>query len=179
MKTIAAVAMMLAGASLLGGCNEAPEQPAPQENQVETTGKVATDLADLPAEVVMAAHAARPDLTITEAEGELRNGQQYYDVGGTLPGGDELELDMTMIDGAWVVVEVQRDIDMAMMPAAVTGLLETTFPGWVPTRIIESSQTDGAVIYELFGPDGAGSTLKQEIRWFDDEATLLTEEWAH
>jgi hypothetical protein len=171
--------MLLAGVGLFAGCNDAPEQPVPQDNQVETTGKVATDLAELPEAVVAVAMATRPDLTITEAEGEVRNGQQYYDVGGTLQNGDEIELDMTMIDGAWVVVEVQRDIDMAEMPVVVSELLGTTFPGWVPTRIIESTQNDGAIIYELFGPDGAGATLKQEIRWFEGDATLLTEEWVH
>ena len=46
----------------------------------------------------------------------------------------------------WTVVEVQRDIAWAEAPASVrqaAGQVE-------PVRVIESRQTDGAIVYELF-----------------------------
>ena len=60
---------------------------------VDASGKEATALDTVPEEVMAAALAARPDLAISEAEFETRDGNEYYDVGGTLPDGSELELD--------------------------------------------------------------------------------------
>ena len=123
-------------------------------------------------------------MTVSEAEYETRDGREYYDVGGTLTDGSEVELDMTKVDGAWTVVEIQRDIDADALPAPVAAELASALPDWSATRIIESEQAgsdqgDGTVIYEFFGQDTNGAPIKHEIKWVDGEAALLDEEWAH
>lgn len=148
-------------------------------SKVDASGKVETALETIPDEVLAAAMAARPDLSITEAEYETRDGNEYYDVGGTLPDGSELELDMTMVDGVWTVVEFQRDIDMDRVPGDVTAALAAGVPDWIPSRIIESDQGDGTVIYEFFGPGEGQEPDKHEVKWTDGTAELLVDEWAH
>ncbi|MGH8129945.1 MAG: PepSY domain-containing protein [Steroidobacteraceae bacterium] len=166
--------------SLAAACAE-PEDPEPSRGtRVETSGKLDTALEAVPEEVVSAALAARPDLTISEAEYELRDGREYYDVGGTLPDGSELELDMTRVDGAWTVVEFQRDIGADALPADVGAALAANYPGWTADRIIESDQDNGIVIYEFFGADdAAGEPVKVEIKWEQGVAEVLEHEWAH
>ncbi len=147
--------------------------------KVDASGKEDTALATVPEEVLAAALAARPDLVIGEVEFETRDGNEYYDVGGTLPDGSELELDMTRVDGVWTVVEFQRDIGMDLVPDDVAAVLAAELPDWTPTRIIESDQGDGTIVYEFFGP-GTGDELdKHEVRWTDGAAELLIDEWAH
>lgn len=158
------------------GCGEQAGD-TPRATPVETTGKVE---AELPEAVRVAALTARPDLDIIETEYEERDGRSYYDVGGILPDGSELELDMMLDDGEWIVVEVQRDIVMEALPAAVAGTLGSEeLQGWAPDRIIESDQGDGVVIYEFFGDGADGERVKHEIRFEGGRAELLTEEWAH
>lgn len=147
--------------------------------KVETSGKEATTLDALPGEVIAAALAVRPGLDITEAEYELRDGREYYDVGGTMPDGSELELDMTRIDGTWTVVEFQRDIGMDYVPEPVSAALSGHAPAWIPERIIESDQGDGVVVYEFFGPGPEGEPVKIEVKLALDEATVLKDEWQH
>lgn len=160
-------------------CGGPDQSELPAGRQVETSGKEATALDLLPPEVLAAALAAKPDLAIEEAEYELRDGREYYDVGGTLPDGSEMELDMTRIDGTWAVVEFQRDIGIGTAPEAVRAALEGARSGWVAERIIESDQGDGTVIYEFFGVDDAGEALKIEVKWSDQVAEVLVDEWAH
>lgn len=160
---------------LLAACSAEPEAG----HKVDASGKEETALDEVPQEVMAAALAARPELSITEAEFETRDGNEYYDVGGTLPDGSELELDMTKIDGAWTVVEFQRDIGMDLVPEDVAVALVHGVPGWTPTRIIESDQGDGTVIYEFFGPGDGDEPDKHEVKWADNEAELLVDEWAH
>lgn len=170
-QTLAILASLL----LMSACSGAREEG----HRVDASGKEDTALDALPADVLAAALAARPELSITEAEYETRDGNEYYDVGGTLPDGSEMELDMTRVDGVWTVVEFQRDISMELVPADVADVLAAGVAGWSPTRIIESDQGDGTVIYEFFGP-GAGEELaKHEVRWVDGSAELLVDEWVH
>lgn len=166
------VALMLVVAAC--GGNDADEG-----RKVDASGKQATDLDAVPAEVVAAAKAARPDLTITAAEFETRDGNEYYELGGTLPDGSEWELDMTRVDGVWTVAETQRDIGMELVHEAVVGTLETKFPGWSPTRIIESDQGDGVIVYEFFGKNEDGENTKVEVKLEDGHAELLIDEWVH
>lgn len=164
---------------MLGSCGEAdPVRPA---DTVESSGKSATELSDVPAEVIEVAHRVRPGLVIREAEYETRDGREYYDVAGVLPDDREIELDMTRVDGLWTVVEVQQDIRSSDVPPAVAATLDRALPGWEAERIIESDQGGGTVIYEFFGPgpDAPGETVKYEVKWADNAAELLTEEWAH
>jgi len=153
--------------------------PAPEGQKVETSGKESTALDSLPEEVMAVVRAARPELVVEEAEYEERDGRQYYDVGGRLPDGSEMELDMTRIDGVWTVVEFQRDISIESVPGEVRATLETARAGWVAGRIIESDQGDGTVIYEFFGVDDEGDELKLEVKWQDQVAEVLVDEWAH
>lgn len=168
--TIALVSM-----SLFAACTAREEDG----RTVDASGKEAMAIRDVPEAVLAAVHAARPDLSIEEAEYETRNGNEYYDVGGTLPDGSELEIDMTLIDGVWTAVEFQRDIGIDLLPGDVGNLLSEKFPGWQPERIIESDQGDGTIIYEFFGKNDAGEDTKIEIKWSQKRAELLADEWIH
>ena len=139
-------------------------------NSVVTSGKTEVPLAEVPPEVLAAAEAARPGFTPAEAEAETRDGRRYFDVGGTLADGSEVEFDIMEENGSWRVVETQRDIPFAAAPEPVRQA--ATFQ---PTRVIESVQQDGLTIYELF----SGPERKLEVKWNGKSAEVLTEEWAH
>lgn len=169
----ALISILVLGLTACGG----PESG--EGRKVDASGKEATDLETLPAEVLAVAKASQPELNVSEAEYETRDGNEYYDVGGTLPDGSELELDMTKINGVWTVVETQRDIDMATVPDAVSETLLGKYPGWNADRIIESDQGDGVIVYEFFGKDDAGQDTKIEVKLEGSQADLLVDEWAH
>lgn len=173
MKPVSATLALVTTMALAIGCSSGREEG----RRVDASGKEAAAVDSLPPEVLAAAQAARPDLLITEAEYETRDGNEYYDVGGTLPDGSELELDMTMIDGAWTVVEFQRDVGMEQVPAEVAAALAGGVANWTPARIIESDQGDETIIYEFFG--AGESPVKHEVKWSRGEAELLVDEWKH
>ena len=157
-----------------------PACAATQSASVATSGKSEVAVADLPADVLAAALAARPGFTATEAERETREGRRYFDVGGTLPDGGKIEFDIMEEGGRWRVVEVQRDIALSAAPAPVGAAAARHDAAFVPTRVIESDQTNGIVIYELFGPRGGDAQgRKVEIKWDGSRADVLTKEWAH
>jgi len=164
--------------ALLGLCACGGQDPD-EGRKVEATGQVATGLDALPAEALAVARAAMPEMKFTAAEQETRDGNEYYEVGGTLPDGSEWELDMTMVDGVWTVVETRRDIGMDLVPEGVSNTLDTKFPGWRPDRIIESNQGAGVVVYEFFGKTDKGEKTKVEVRWEDRHAELLLDEGLH
>lgn len=172
------VSMLVLGLAACGG-PDAAEPDASEGRKVDASGKESTDLGAVPAEVLTAAREVMPELSISEAEYETRDGNEYYDVGGTLPDGSEWELDMTKMDGVWTVVETQRDIGMELMPGAVGDVLSSKFPAWQPERIIESDQGDGVVVYEFFGKTDSGEDTKIEVKWEQEQAELLVDEWAH
>lgn len=175
--------LAIAWLGLVAACGGHHDEADAPGKTVQTTGKESTALEHVPAEVLAAARAARPDLSIAEAEHELRDGQDYYDVGGLLPDGSEMELDMTRVDGVWTVVEFQRDIGIDAVPITVAAALDVAKPDWVPERIIESEQADGIVIYEFFGKSGDGQRdgqpIKVEVKWDDPVAEVLRDEWVH
>lgn len=160
-----------------------PDAAAPQSNQdsrVETTGKTDVELGKLPPEVTAAAKAAQPDLTIVSAESETREGRSYYDLGGTLPDGSEVELDIMQEGASWTVVETQRDIAFAAAPAPVRATALAQDSSLKPSRVIESRQQDGVIIYEIFSPEGRDPQgRKLEVKWDGREASVLTQEWQH
>ena len=172
------VPVIVVTATLAGCSKEVPPATPPQTAHVDATGKEAVALESIPAEVLAAVTAARPGIQIAEAEHEQRNGNDYYDVEGTLNGA-EIELDLTKIDGVWKVVEVQRDIAAADTPATVTAALGGAHPAFSPTRIIESDQGDGVVIYEFFGAGADGKDTKIEVKLENGAAEVLTSEWIH
>lgn len=131
-------------------------------------------VADLPPEVVAALRAAEPQIAIEGAQLKLREGRRYYDVEGTVPGRGEIELDLLLTPAGWRVVEIQRNIAWADAPAAV----RAAAPNAAPVRVIESRQTDGSVVYELFAP-GRPATPALEVMLRDGAATVLREAWPH
>lgn len=166
---------LVAAVLALSACSAVDEEG----RKVDASGKEGKSLDAVPEEVLAAAIAARPELKIAEAEYEIRDGNEYYDVGGWLPDGSELELDMTRIDGTWTVVEFQRDIGMDLVPAEVAAVIDAGLPGWAPTRIIESDQGDGTIIYEFFAPGDGEQLVKREVKWSNGSAELLVDEWVH
>jgi hypothetical protein len=138
---------------------------------VVTSGKRDVPLAQVPPEVLAAATASQPGFVPAEAEAETRDGRDYFDIGGRLADGSEVELDIVRQDGRWQVVETQRDIALAAAPEAVRSAAE----GFAAARVIESRQNDGLVIYELYDP----RQRKLEIKWDGKRAERLTAEWAH
>ena len=134
---------------------------------------------DIPPEVAAVAIAAQPGLRISEAELKEREGRRYYDVEGTLADGREIELDMLERDGRWVVVEIQRDLPWASVPAPVRSAAQPRWRGADPVRVIESRQAEGGeVIYELFAA-GQPATPALEVMVKDGQVSVLKEVWPH
>jgi hypothetical protein len=155
--------------------NEAvPTGNTMENNRVETSGKVAVPLAEVPAEVLAAARAARPGFVPAEAEAETREGRRYFDIEGRTAEGAEIEFDIMEENGAWRVVETQRDIAFAAAPPPVQTAARGAVPALAPTRVIESVQADGLVIFEIYQGE-----RKLEVRWNGRNADVLTREWAH
>ena len=147
--------------------------------RVDASGKEATGLEEVPAEVLQVARAARPEMQLEAAEHEVRDGRDYYDIAGKMPDGTEVELDMTTVDGRWAVVEIQRDVEMSQVPEQVRRALADVHDDFDPHRIIESDQDNGIVIYEFFGPGAGAEEMKAEVKWEADQAELLQDEWVH
>ncbi|RHW17799.1 hypothetical protein D1610_09800 [Sphingomonas gilva] len=146
--------------------------PGPVTNASAVAGEA------VPAEVRALAEQTVPGMTIAEAERKEREGRVYYDVEGTRPDGSEVELDMLEEKGAFRVVEIQRDIAWSEAPAAAIAAARAAAGAFAPERVIESTQTDGTVIYELFAP-GRTDEPAMEVRMKDGKAELLGERWAH
>lgn len=167
---------------LLSACGSEAPQPRSdsQAAKVETSGKEDVPLKEVPAEVMAAATSAQPGFTATEAEAETREGRRYFDIGGKLADGSEVEFDIMEENGRWRVVETQRDIDFSAAPAQVREASAAHDATLEPTRVIESKQGDGVVIYELYAAaDGDPQGRKVEVKWDGSKAEILTREWAH
>ena len=93
--------------------------------------------------------------------------------------GVEVELDITRMSDRWTVVEVQRDIGAHEAPLAVTSALTRARPDLKVTRVIESDQGDGIIIYEYFGTMPDGKETKVEVKFDGKLAEVLTTEWLH
>lgn len=173
MKFVIPIAM---GCALLAACSE-PANDSDQSGLLEAgPDATITEVVDIPDAVRSAALAKIPGMVISEAERKERDGMVFYDVEGQRPDGSDVELDMLEEDGAYVVVEVQRDIDWTEVPedaraAAPSGL-------FTPVRVIESVQQDGTVIYELF-QDGNPNEPSAEIAVKDGKAEMLIERWKY
>ncbi|HZW14672.1 MAG TPA: hypothetical protein VFF66_00310 [Brevundimonas sp.] len=160
---------------IIASCTPAEPEPAPAP---PATAITPTAAADLPEAVRAAVLAARPGMTIAEAELKQREGRRYYDVEGSIDGAG-IELDLLETPQGWRVVEIQRDLAWTAVPVDVRTAAGTARAGFVPVRIIESVQAaDGAVIYELFA-DGQPATPALEVRLKDGRAQVLKEVWPH
>jgi hypothetical protein len=130
----------------------------------------------VPGEIAAAVAAAAPGITITN--GELDANNDEYEVTGTTPGGDELELDLVQRNGAWTVLEIQRDVPWSSVPEPVRAAATAAPNSFEPVRVIESTQpVDGSVVYELFSAadqeGGAAGGPSMEVRWHDGKAAVI------
>lgn len=160
-----------------GGANEQTAAsgvlpPGPATN----ASTVASDA--LPAELRALAERTVPGMTIGEAERKEREGRTYYDVEGTRPDGSDVELDILQESDGFRIVEIQRDIAWGAAPAAAIAAAKAAPGGFAPERVIESTQTDGTVIYELFAP-GRKDEPAMEVRVKDGTAEVLEARWKH
>lgn len=157
----------------------AGEKTQSEEAGASLSDKKEVAISEVPADVMTAARAARPDVDFTEAEYEAKNGTEYYEVAGNDANGEEIELDIMREDAGWRVVEIQRDITLEAMPPAAREALLAKHPAIKPARIIESDQGDGVIIYEVYTRDAAGKEAKTEVKFEAGAAEVLAEEWAH
>ena len=159
----------------LAACGKAEAPAAPETAEAEKSvladgpaAEISTvAAADLPPGIRDAVLARVPGMTIAEAERKERDGKIFYDVEGTRPDGSPVELDLIEEAGAFRVVEMQRDIAWADAPAEVRAAAATA-------RVIESTQNDGMIVYELFAP-GKADEPAAEVNWKDGKAVLRTE----
>ena len=127
------------------------------------------------ADIVALVSAAVPDIAIIG--GELNASGTQYEVTGTLPNGDEIEIDLVQSNGAWTVDEIQRDIAWSTVPEPVRAAAGAVPDAFEPVRVIESTQAaDGSIVYELFramedGSPSRGPAL--EVRWHEGSAEAL------
>ncbi|HEX8400159.1 MAG TPA: hypothetical protein VF628_00485 [Allosphingosinicella sp.] len=172
---------LLGVVGLFAACaTEAPPSAPAEPVKVETSGKTDVPLGQVPAEVMAAANTAQAGFRATQAQSETRDGRRYFDVGGTQPDGSEIEFDIMEYKGRWTVVETQRDIPFAAAPLAVRQASAAHDATLVPTRVIESKQADGLVLYELYASaNGDPQGRKVEIKWDGAKAQVLGREWAH
>ena len=170
---------LVTGVIALAACNQPRSaEPADAPAPAPATAITPTAAADIPEAVRTAVLAARPGMSIAEAELKEREGRRYYDVEGTVDGA-EIELDLLETAQGWQVVEIQRDIPWTAVPAGVSAAAGQARAGFVPVRIIESVQADGsAVIYELFA-DGQPATPALEVRVAGGRTEVLKEVWPH
>ncbi len=163
-STLAAVVLVLSAPAVLA--------------QVPETIVTPVAAADLPPAVVAVVKAAAPGLTIKAAEHKARADRRYYDVEGVLPDGAEIEFDLLEAGGTWKIVETQRDIAWTATPQPVRDAAVKAVPKIAPVRVIESTEDDGQVIYELFA-EGQPKAPALEVSWKDGKAKVLTEAWPH
>lgn len=133
---------------------------------------------DLPASVSAAILEQRPDFAAEEVQQKIRSGRTYYDVEG-LASDKEIEFDILMTDNGPVIVETQRDLTWSSVPEDVREIYARETGAAEPVRIIESIQTDGAIIYEMF-VEGVPDDPSYEIRVTEGgPPELLSGRWEH
>ncbi|MFN7179960.1 hypothetical protein [Hyphomonas sp.] len=168
-----ASAVLLAG---VASCGDAPAPAAEVAAEVEIT-EIAPE--DLPADVRALAESAAEGFIVSEVLRKVRDGRTYYDVEGGLPDGSEIEFDILMTDAGPEIVEIQRDLDWANVPEAVRAAADAAAQGMSPARVIESTQTDGVIIYELFAPGAPVDPAMEVSLSPQGDVSVLTERWPH
>ena len=127
------------------------------------------------ADIAALVSAAVPGITIIG--GELNASGNQYEVTGTLPNGDEIEVDMVQSNGVWTVDETQRDIAWSTVPEPVRAAAGAAPDPFEPIRVIESTQAaDGSIVYELFRATADGSPSRgptMEVRWHEGSAEVM------
>lgn len=141
--------------------------------------KVDLSLSDIPKQALVAVQRIQPDFVVQEAEKEFKHGNTYLDLEGVKQGNVAVEFDMLLKDGQWVVVEMQRDLTVNATPYGVMQALWRAKPGFEPARIIESDQLNGITVYEFYGVLSDGSEVRHEVKFSQDNAEYLQQEWQH
>lgn len=139
------------------------------------TAQTESPASPVPADIAALVSAAVPDITITG--GDLNASGNQFEVTGTLPNGDEIEVDMVQSNGVWTVDEVQRDIEWSTVPEPVRAAAAAVPDSFEPIRVIESTQAaDGSIVYELFRATVDGSPSRgpaMEVRWHEGSAEVM------
>lgn len=142
---------------------------------VSQTAQTEASASSVPADIAAMVSAAVPGIAIIG--GELNASGTQYEVTGTLPNGDEVEVDMVQSNGAWTVDEIQRDIAWSTVPEPVRAAAGAAPEPFEPVRVIESTQAaDGSIVYELFRATEDGSPSRgpaMEVRWHEGSAEVL------
>jgi hypothetical protein len=132
---------------------------------------VACSTPALPADIEALVSAAAPGITITNGAPDAAN--EEYEVTGTMPNGDEVELDLVRSNGSWTVLEIQRDVAWSSVPEPVRAAAAAAPNTFEPVRVIESQQpADGSVVFELFSPTTRGPAM--EVGWHNGQAEVLS-----
>lgn len=174
LPTICTIAVVLAACQPKQEAGEAA--PESKGGIPTTTTEVA--VADLPPDLMTLVADSVPGIMVQGAERKEREGRVYYDVEGQRADGTEVELDVLEESTGYSIVEIQRDIPWSEAPDFVRSAAAASEKPFEPVRVIESKQTDGSVIYELFA-EGAPAKPSLEVRVVDGKAEVLKEEWKH
>ena len=174
--------LVITAVAVLWACSPSREQKTENAAGVLPPGPetrtVPLSPTDLPRALTALIQQTIPNMTVTEVERKEREGRVYYDVEGTRADGSAVELDIQQIGDHHEVVEIQRDVAFAEMPPAVQAAARAATGAFLPQRIIESGQTDGSVIYELFAA-GQPAEPAMEVRLRNGKVEVLTERWPH
>jgi hypothetical protein len=162
---IGALALAAAACSPPASETAAPEPAAP-----------APAASAVPADVAAAVSAASPGITIANFERSAENGQ--YEVTGTMPNGDEVELDLEQSNGAWRVTEIERDVAWSAVPGPVRAAASAGRGSFEAVRVMESREiADGSVTYEVFTTaDPSPAAPSMQVRWQDGKAVVVRPE---
>jgi hypothetical protein len=182
MKTSPATLALSFSLALLTACakTESPTEPVASAAPGAGIATTVTDVdpATLPPDLLAVVNATVPGMQVDEVEKKEREGRTYFDIEGNRPDGSEVELDVLEEGAGYRVVEIQRDIPWSDAPAVARDAAVAGGLGFEPVRVIESTQTDGSVIYELFA-DGKPDKPSKEVRVTAGKAEVLEEEWQH
>ena len=139
------------------------------------TAQTESPASPVPADIAALVSDVVPDIAITG--GELNTAGNQFEVTGTLPNGDEVEVDLVPSNGAWTVDEIQRDIEWSTVPEPVRAAAAAVPDSFEPVRVIESTQAaDGSIVYELFRAMEDGSPSRgpaMEVRWHEGSAEVM------
>lgn len=133
---------------------------------------------DLSSDILTVIRTERSDFTIEEVLKKERDGRTYFDVEGEVSDGSELEFDILITDDGPQIVEIQRDVSFDDLNNELRAAILDAMTDIRPVRIIESVQTDGSVIYELFEA-GKPTDPAHEIRVHAGRIEHLSERWTH
>jgi hypothetical protein len=160
-----------------GSTDEPVQSATPESSGIKTT---VTDLdpLSLPPQLLSVVTNAVPGMQVEEVERKEREGRVYYDIEGKRADGSEVELDLLQEGESYKIVEIQRDIAWPEAPESARAAAAASGKAFEPVRVIESTQTDGSVIYELFA-QGAPDKPSLEVRVVDGKAEVLAQEWMH